>query len=262
MAQHGTTEVRPATAPQPDEILDRVVQEGRARMSGGIVRLASRSFIAGFNIVFGIAALGIVVALVEPRFGPELADLAGSIAFGLGLVFLIVGRSELFSENFLDPVAATLEDGTWAALAKLWSISLVLNIVGGAVLAWILSIDKAMPDRGGEPLVKVAEEILALPDAAAFSRAVAAGAVLTLLTWMVQAAPRSRVVLAWTVGAFVALGPFNHVVVTELHLVFGALYGLEVTLADYARTLLIATVGNVIGGLVFVTLARFGQVKG
>jgi formate/nitrite transporter FocA (FNT family) len=32
----------------------------------------------------------------------------GSLTFGIGFVFLTVGRSELFTENFLIPVAAVL----------------------------------------------------------------------------------------------------------------------------------------------------------
>lgn len=255
-------EVRAASPAWTQEIYDRSMEEGRSRMSGGWLRLASRSFIAGFNIVFGIAALGVVYALVEARFGPTIGDLAGSIAFGLGLVLLVVGRSELFSENFLDPVVSALEDRTWGLLARLWIVSLVVNLLGGVVLALILSVPGAMPDEGHRPLVEIAEEILRLPDGAAFARAIAAGAVLTLLTWLVAAAPAHRVVLAWSIGAFVALGPFNHVVVTELHLVFGQLYGVDVTFGDYARTLGIAVAGNMLGGIGFVTLAHLGQVKG
>lgn len=84
------------------------------------------------------------------------------------------------------------------------------------------------------------------------------------MTWMLQGAASSgsRIVIAWIVGAFVALGPFNHVVVTVLHLVFGHVYGVHVTLADYLAVGAVATAGNIVGGLVFVTLTRLVQVKG
>ena len=266
MAADEVRETRLAAPMPAREVYVRVADEGRERLDSTIVQLVSRAFTAGFTIVFGIVALGITYSLVAERFGTAVGDLAGSLAFGIGLVFLVVGRSELFTENFLDPVAAAVEDGggRWRSLGRLWSVTLVMNLVGGLVLASILSVEGAMPDRGHEPLVRVAEETLALSETASFSRAIAAGAVLTLMTWLLQAAASSgsRITIAWIVGAFVALGPFNHVVVTELHLVFGHLYGLDVSAGDYLTTLGVATAGNLVGGLVFVTLARLGQVKG
>ncbi len=54
--------------------------------------------------MFGIAALGVVHALVEPMFGVDTAKLAGAATFGIGLLFLVLSRAELFTENFFDPV--------------------------------------------------------------------------------------------------------------------------------------------------------------
>jgi len=100
-------------APDPDEIFDRAVEEGERRLDQSLLELTATSFIAGFTIVFGIAALGVVDALVEPRFG-DVAHIAGALAFGVGVVFLVVGRTELFNENFFDPAAKAIdEDGSW-----------------------------------------------------------------------------------------------------------------------------------------------------
>ncbi len=250
----------------PREIYERTAAEGRERADAHIVGLVSRSFIAGFNIVFGILAFGIVHSLVAARLGSELGDVLGSIAFGFGLVLLVVGRSELFSENFLDPVAAAVQDGgrMWALVARLWIVTLVVNLVGGAVLCLLMSVEQSIPDDGHVPLVAVAEGIVALPADAAFVRAVAAGALLTLMTWLLQAASSdgSRIAIAWSVGALVAIGPFNHVIVTELHLLLGDLYGAQVSAGDYLASLAIATAGNVVGGVVLVTVAHLGQAKG
>lgn len=70
--------------------------------------MASTSFIAGFTIVFGIIALGIVEAIIEPRFR-GVAKIGGALVFGVGLVFLVIGRTELFNENLSDPAAAAVD---------------------------------------------------------------------------------------------------------------------------------------------------------
>lgn len=80
-----------ADASTPGEIFDRAVEEGERRLDQSLLEVASTSFIAGCTIVFGIIALGIV----EPRFR-GVAKIGGALAFGVGLVFLVIGRTELF----------------------------------------------------------------------------------------------------------------------------------------------------------------------
>src|SRR5687768_17604373 len=94
-----------AVAPTPADVYRRAVEEGDRRLSASTLELVATGFNAGFTIVFGIAALGIVHALLEARLGPEVAKLGGALAFASGLVALVVSRSELFTENFFDPVA-------------------------------------------------------------------------------------------------------------------------------------------------------------
>jgi formate-nitrite transporter family protein len=103
-------------------------------------RARSTSFIAGFTIVFGIIAVGIVDALARLSLG-ELAKSLGALAFGVGLPFLILGRAELFSENFFDPIAAAFKSkvgGMRGKILRLWVLTLILNLVGGGVLVLIL----------------------------------------------------------------------------------------------------------------------------
>ncbi len=104
---------------------------------------SSTGFIAGVTVMFGIVALGMAAALVAPYLGEEVGALPGALAFGTGLMFLVLGRSELFTENVFDPVAAAVGDGkprALAALGQLWGTVFVLNLVGGAVMAAVFSV--------------------------------------------------------------------------------------------------------------------------
>jgi len=256
-----------AVAPAPDEIYDRAEAEGRRRLQMPVLEQVSTGFIAGVTIVFGIVALGVVEALIEPEFGPGLAQLLGALAFGIGLVFLVVGRSELFSENFFDPVAAAIDEKgskVWGRLLRLWGLILVLNLVGGAVLVAILSIEGALPQGAPESLGTIAEEIAAKTPAATFARALLAGALLTLLSYLLHAVSSvvGRILVAYMAGFLVALGPFDHVVVSGLHVLFGIFLGHGVTWADLGENAAIATAGNLIGGVLLMTLTHTAQIKG
>lgn len=256
-----------AIAPSPEEIYESAEREGERRLSMSVLDQVSTAFIAGVTIVFGIAAFGVVHALAEPELGSGPAKLLGSLGFAMGLVFLVVGRSELFTENFFDPVAAAIRDGGAAAftrLMRLWGFTLLLNLVGGTVLVAVLTVDGALPEGAPEALVTVAEEIADKSAAATVARGVMAGALLTLLSYMLHAVSsvRGQISVTFMVGFLVALGPFDHVVVSVLHVLFGIWFSGAVGYVDLLRNMGLATVGNLVGGLLLITLTHTAQVKG
>ena len=257
--------LRDSLPPTPKEVFRRSELEGRERLERSVLGQLSTGFTAGFNIVFAIVALGITHALVAAEFGQELGQLAGALAFGVGLTFLVVGRSELFTENFLDPLSARALgiDRFWIRLGRLWSLTLVFNLVGGILLALILTTEGALPKGAPEALVTVAEETARRDALADFTNAIAGGALVTLLTWLVLCVGSGfgRFAVAWAVGSLLALGPFNHVVVTVLHLFFGIRFGAAFGYDEIALVGLIAIAGNLIGGVLFVTLLRAAQAK-
>ncbi|MGK5448902.1 formate/nitrite transporter family protein [Streptomyces radiopugnans] len=252
---------------RPPEIYHRAEEEGERRLAMPLLEKISTGFIAGITIVFGIVALAMASELAEPRLGAALAQLIGALAFGIGVVFVVVGRSELFTENFFGPVAAAIGQrgrSVWIRLGRLWAVVLVLNFAGGAVMAAIFSVEGTLPAGAHQTLVEVAHEISTKGALATFTRGVAAGTLLTLLSYLLHAADAtgSRIVLAYAVGFFLALGPFDHVVVSGLHLLFGVWLGDAVTYADVGFNILLAGAGNLAGGLLLMTLTHTAQVKG
>lgn len=253
-------------APDPDEIFDRAVEEGERRLDQSLLELTATSFIAGFTIVFGIAALGVVDALVEPRFG-DVAHIAGALAFGVGVVFLVVGRTELFNENFFDPAAKAIdEDGSWllGPLLRLWTVTLVVNLVGGFLFAFVFAVDGVLPSGSAHALSRTAEGIVHRPMRGMFASAIIGGALVSLLSYLLEAvnSVRSRITIAYIVGFLLALGPFDHVIVTGIHVFFGFLFSTGIGYWALAETVVIATAGNVVGGLGLVTFTHVAQVRG
>ena len=256
-----------SVAPSPTEIYRAAESEGHRRLFMPPLEQLSTGFIAGVTIVFGITALGVTHALIEPELGLGIAKLLGALAFGIGLVFLGVGRSELCTENFFDPVAAAISErsgSAWLRLLRLWVFILLLNLVGGAVLVAVLSVEGALPEGTPKALSTVAEEIVGKSAAATAARAVLAGALLTLLSYMLHAvnSVRGRISVAFMAGFLVALGPFDHVVVSALHLLFGVWLGGPVGYGDVFTNVGITTIGNLAGGLFLITLTHTAQVKG
>lgn len=253
-------------SPTPEQIYARAKEEGRRRLGMPPLEQAATGFIAGVTIVFGIVALAVVTSHTEPDLGSGVATVLGAAAFGIGLVFLVVGRSELFTEDFFDPVAVAIDErkrSTWVRLARLWAATLILNLVGGSVLVGVLTVEGALPGESVETLVTIAEELAGKGWAATLARAVLAGALITLLSYLLNATDSvtSRILLALMVGFLLALGPFDHVVVSALHLLFGIWLSDGVSVGDLAQKIALATAGNLVGGLTLVTFSHSAQVK-
>lgn len=255
-----------SVAPDPSEIFKRSAKEGERRLDQSLLELMSTGAIAGFTIVFGIVALGTIHAVLEPDLD-AVAKVAGALSFGIGVVFLVVGRAELFSENFFDPVAAIVKSGRSDGVTKLlrlWSVTLVLNLVGGSLFALVFSAEGVLAEGAHAALRTIAEEIAFRELWTGFLKAIAGGALVTLLSFLLAAVNSvgSRIAMAYLTGFLLSLGPFDHVVVTELYLIFGIMMGAELGVAELVQTLLVVTAGNLVGGLGLVTLTHIAQAKG
>ena len=245
------------SAREPEQIYRETQREGRRRLSRPPLELAATALVGGFDVAFGVAAF----ALTEQAVHGNASRLAGAVAFGIGFVFIVVGRSELFTENFLIPVAGLERGrlGSWVKLGELWAVALVLNILGGTLLAVILTTHGVLPAGTNRPLVTLAEHIGGYSTLTAFVSALVAGALMTLMTWFVEGAADSlgvRIVMAWITGALILLGTFNHAIVSTLELVFGMRYGAGVDVSQLLANLGLAVLGNLLGGLFFVTFVR------
>jgi formate-nitrite transporter family protein len=253
------------SVPQPEDIYLRTKDEGARRLERPVVEIASTALAAGFDIVAGVTLLGLVSAHLAGWTGVDAAHVFGSLAFGVGFVFLVVGRGELFTENFLVPIAG-LDRGdrrSWLALARLWTVSPVFNILGGTFIVVILTVHGVLPDGTGEPIALAATRLHEHHPLSLFLSAVFAGALITAMTWFVEGSDSMlvRIVIAWTAGAMLALGGFDHVIVATLELVFGLRFGAHIPVAFIVGNVFLAALGNMAGGIGLVTLNRLTQGK-
>jgi formate/nitrite transporter FocA (FNT family) len=255
-----------AAAPDIDEIFERAVAEGERRLDQSLLELVSTSFIAGFTIVFGTVAQVIVHAAFVPSFD-GIARVAGALAFGFGMVFLIVGRAELFNENFFDP-AAVITDRSLGevapSIARLWTLTFVFNLLGGLLLVAVLSVPGTLPPGTHEALRTTAEEIAHRDTLARFASGLAGGTPVPLLSFLLVAVNSvgSRAAVAYVVGVLLALGPFDHVIVALLHVAFGMLSGASIGVGHLVGITLVVTAGNLVGGIGLVGTTHVAQAVG
>jgi formate/nitrite transporter FocA (FNT family) len=219
--------------------------------------------VGGFDVAFGVAAYGLAAGAVG---GPR-GRLAGAVAFGIGFVFIVVGKSELFTENFLIPIAGLnrRDRGSWLKLGELWVVALALNVVGGLLIVIVLTSHGVLRGDATRPLLELSDHIADYGTLTSFLSAIIAGALMTLMTWFVEGAattPGVRIVMAWAVGSVIVLGSFNHAIVSTIELLFGLRFGGHVPYGTLFANLGLAVGGNLVGGLLLVTFVRLVQATG
>jgi len=241
--------------PEVEEAFERLLDEGEQRLHRPLVPLIATGLLGGIDVAVGV----LTYLVVDARTGDPLL---ASLAFTIGFIALLLGHSELFTENFLVPVTAVAARcGTVVELLRLWALTLVTNLVGGFAMAWMTVV--ALPEVRESARVAGSHYAHLGVSARSFFLAVLAGAVITLLTRMQHGTESTGVKLAAAVAmSFVLVGAqLFHSVLDSILMFAGLLAGqADYTYADWFGALVWSAFGNLVGGLVLVTAIRLLRV--
>jgi formate/nitrite transporter FocA (FNT family) len=249
----GTTD-----APVEDELkasFDATVEEGAERLHRSLRATLITGIFGGLEVGIGIMAM---LAVLEETGSHLLAGLA----FSIGFIALFLAHSELFTENFLMPIAAVVaKEGNVGHLAKLWGATLVANLAGGWVFMWL--VVQAFP-QWHTLLSESAHHFTDAPfSLQSVVLAVLGGSTITLMTRMQQGTESdpAKVVAAVAGGVLLAGLQLFHSILDSL-LIFGAIQsGADVTYLDWLGWFGYTVLFNIVGGVLLVTALRLVRTK-
>lgn len=256
----GRRSTRSATEPwvsqqDTEETFDRLVDEGVQRIGRSWAGLTATGLLGGFDVGLGVLALLLVESYTDNMV------LAG-LAFAVGFLTLTISHSELFTEDFLVPVTAVAaKRARFRGLMRLWGVSMVTNLVGGWVVMGLVMT--SFPALRRVAIESATFYIQLGTTWLAFALAVLGGVVITLMTHMQHSTKSEgvRLVPAIVMPFLLGAGKLNHAIVVSL-LCFAALQaGAPFGYADWLGLLVLATVGNIVGGVGIVTGLRLLQVS-
>jgi formate-nitrite transporter family protein len=249
----------------PEEIWETSLDEGERRLSRHWTGLAATGFAGGVDVFFSILMLAVLSGALHQVLPEQTAHAIASTSFGIGFVFITLGRAELFTENFLVPVGAVwARRARMVVLVRMWLLTMMANFAGLALLAAIFAVTGVVKPETLEAAGTMADTLAERSTVAAFMSAIAAGTIMTLFTWVVSAAesPSARVVASLVIGFVLAVPSLNHAVVGFGELSFGLIAGTtDAGFGDLLRIVGVAIVGNLIGGVGLVFTTRLAQVR-
>ncbi|MGD1156547.1 MAG: formate/nitrite transporter family protein [Terriglobia bacterium] len=257
---------------KPGEIVSLAGDVGRYKADLGVPNFLVRGFMGGMFIAMGATLAMVCSTGLETPLGPGFKAMIAGAVFPVGLVMIVITGMSLFTgDTMLIPVAVFQGKTTWQKVGWAWLWVYAGNFAGSLfwayLMIWGLFHKPGTADLNafGQSAVTIAQlKTLSYATArgaglrAAFAKGIACNILVNLAILLGISAehPSGKILGIWfPIMSFVACG-FEHSVANMYFVPVGMMLGAGVTWSQFLKwNLLPVTLGNIVGGLVFVGAA-------
>lgn len=246
-------------------ILKSQVDQGLIELRRDTTGLLFSGFSAGLEIGFSLFLMAAMLTAVEGQLPSGIVRVLLANMYTVGFIFVILGRSELFTEHTSLAVFPVLQGAAGIGpLGRLWTLIFLSNIAGATVFAG-LAVAIGPPLGVIEPWAfgSIAHDLAAHPWWVILLSALLAGWLMGLLSWLVSATRDTIGLLfvVWLVAGAIGFGQMHHAIAGTVEVLAGVFAGRGATLGDYGHFILWATIGNGLGGVIFVSLIKYCHAR-
>ncbi len=243
------------------EIHDNILEPAEKEIERPAAALLWSALASGLVIGFSFLAAGFASQLVSEQY----RHAAAAAAYPLGFIFVIMARSELFTENTLVPVAPLLERRdreTFGKLLRMWGLLLAGNMVGALIFGWVLANTPVVESSLRPALDRLALEATSGGFGKVMYAGVFAGWLIALLTWLLASTQSTgaQIALIWLCTAPIHALSFRHSIAGSVEAFYLAAGGQAAWSTMLGEFVVPSVIGNAIGGVLLVALLNYGQV--
>jgi len=242
------------------------------KVNASIFKLIILGILAGVYIGFGACLATLIGHDAAKYLGLGIARFITGAVFSVGLMLVVIAGAELFTGNNLMLMSVLDKKAAFWKMFYKWGIVFVANFIGSVFLAYLYyktDLWKMGDMAVGLSALKIANAKVGLTFSEALTRGILCNWLVCLAVWMAIA---SREVVGkifaifFPIMAFVALG-FEHSVANMYFIPLGIFLKASNLFVDPAlnlsgltwsaflvKNLVPVTIGNVIGGAIFVGL--------
>lgn len=247
----------------PSEILSASMK-GACGKIDTTIKHPGRLFLAAvaagaFIAIGGILSLTVGFGFPEvTATNPGMAKLMAGMVFPIGLILVVLLGAELFTGNnaMLIPAYMERKYGFGAVLTN-WGIVYVGNFIGAVLFTWLLVylVGMTASDPWHSAIIGIGIAKTSMPWGVVLLKGIGANWFVCLGVWLALAGHNllEKAFGCWLpVMAFVVLG-YEHCIANMFYLPLAIMEGAPIGVVESLwKNLLPATIGNIIGGAVFV----------
>lgn len=201
--------------------------------------------------------------------GVETYKILMGASFGVALSLVLMAGGDLFTSNAMIMTMGALEKTiTWIDAIKVWIASWIGNILGGligAILFVQAGLTSGKSDYIGEFIVSNAYAKINTPASQLILKGILCNILVCLAVWMcykLKEETAKILMIFWCLFTFITAG-FEHSVANMSFLAMGYLIDPStITLGGYAYNIILVSVGNFIGGVLFLALPYYFITSG
>jgi formate/nitrite transporter FocA (FNT family) len=248
-----------------EEILRSEIREGVDALDRSVSALFMSGLSAGLDVGFSLLLMAAMSTAAVGRLSPPVVQILVGNMYAIGFVFVVLGRSELFTEQTTLAVLPVLSGrvSVWALL-RLWGIVLFSNLIGAAIFAaGAAHIGPALGVIDRSAFGTIALRITDHASHVIFFSALLAGWLMGLLSWLVAAGRDtiSQIAIVWLITTCIGFAGLHHAVLGTVEVLAGVFAHQAIPLSEFWRFLLWAVLGNIVGGSIFVALIKYGHSR-
>jgi len=247
------------------EILNEQIEIGLHEHRRSNMGLFLSAFSAGLEVGFSIFLMSILYSMFHQTLSPNQMQLLIASAYPIGFIFVVIGRSELFTEHTTLAVIPVLaKSASVKSLAVLWTIVYFGNLLGGYLFAILVgNFAPSMEIIQAESFAFFATKLVKFDWEIIIGSSILAGWLMGLLSWLVTSSTEtiSRILIIILITSLIGLGGLHHSIVGSIEVFLGMITSEEVNFADYLYFQALTTVGNAVGGVFFVAIIKYSHTK-
>lgn len=247
------------------EILQEEIEGGLKELNRPAGGLLTSGLSAGLDLGFSVLLMAVMLTLVEGELPRPIEEILIANMYSVGFIFVIIGRSELFTEHTTLAVLPVLDGrASVARLGRLWGLVYASNLVGATIFAAMaVMVGPALGVAEASAFIEIGRGLVEHEWWVMAASAVLAGWLMGLLSWLVAAGRDtiSQIFIVWLVATAIGLAHLHHSIAGTVEVLAAVFAGPEVDWVDFGRFLVWTTIGNALGGVFFVALIKYGHVK-
>jgi len=219
------------------------------------------SMLAGLYVGMGIMLIFSIGGLLGGSASPATKIVMG-VSFGVALSLVIMAGSELFTGNNFIMTAASLKgEVKWTDTLNIWIVCFVGNLVGSIIAGFMFYCTGLSAGPVGEFIAKTSAAKMSIPFWPLLMRGVFCNILVCLATWCsfkLKSESAKLIMIFWCLFAFITSG-FEHSVANMTLLTIGLLNpgAASVSIMGYVYNIGVVTLGNIIGGAVFLAIPYY-----
>ncbi|MBX4265732.1 formate/nitrite transporter family protein [Clostridium estertheticum] len=223
------------------------------------MRYLTSSALAGIYVGFGILLIFTIGGLLSQATSPVTKIIMGA-SFGIALSLVIMAGSELFTGNNMTMTIGSLEKKvSWLDSTNIWIYSFIGNFVGSVALAAMFVGAGLAKGSTATFILKTSQMKMASPSIELFLKGLLCNMLVCLAVWCsikLKEETAKLIMIFWCLFAFITTG-FEHSIANMTLLTTALMipHSVAISIGGLAHNLIWVTLGNFVGGAVFIGAA-------